>query len=74
VEAVRGNKTFFTPRISRLISDGYIDTRGKSRLTSGKVFLSRRQQQVLELIAAGCDTKEIAKSLQVTLKTAETHR
>jgi DNA-binding NarL/FixJ family response regulator len=74
VEAVRGNKSFFTARISRLILDGYLTTTRKSRRMHDKVFLSPRQQQVLELIAAGCDTKEIASTLKITLKTAETHR
>jgi DNA-binding NarL/FixJ family response regulator len=74
VLAVRGNKSFFTPRISRLISDGYFVATGKSRRMHDKVFLSPRQQQVLELIAAGYDTREIASTLKVTLKTAETHR
>jgi DNA-binding NarL/FixJ family response regulator len=74
VEAVRGGKSFFTARISKLIADGYLATTGKSRRRHDKVFLSPRQQQVLELIAAGCDTREIASTLKVTLKTAETHR
>ena len=36
--------------------------------------LTPRQREVLQLIAEGLTTKEIAKRLQISVKTAETHR
>lgn len=36
--------------------------------------LSRRQRQVLQLLAAGMSTREIAVHLNVSIKTVETHR
>jgi DNA-binding NarL/FixJ family response regulator len=36
--------------------------------------LSRRQREVLQLLAAGLSTREIAAHLQVSIKTVETHR
>jgi DNA-binding NarL/FixJ family response regulator len=36
--------------------------------------LSRRQRQVLQLLAAGLSTREIAAQLNVSIKTVETHR
>jgi len=36
--------------------------------------LSKRQRQVLQLLAAGSSTREIAERLGVSVKTAETHR
>jgi DNA-binding NarL/FixJ family response regulator len=36
--------------------------------------LSKRQRQVLQLLASGSSTREIAKRLGVSVKTAETHR
>jgi DNA-binding CsgD family transcriptional regulator len=36
--------------------------------------LSGRELQVLELIAAGCSTKEIAERLGIRYKTADSHR
>jgi DNA-binding NarL/FixJ family response regulator len=36
--------------------------------------LSRRQRQVLQLIATGCSTREIARGLHISVKTVETHR
>ena len=36
--------------------------------------LSRRQRQVLQLLATGCSTREIASDLRLSIKTVETHR
>lgn len=36
--------------------------------------LSRRQRQVLHLLATGCSTREIALGLDLSIKTVETHR
>jgi DNA-binding NarL/FixJ family response regulator len=36
--------------------------------------LSRRQFEVLQLVASGCSTREAAERLQVSVKTVETHR
>jgi DNA-binding NarL/FixJ family response regulator len=36
--------------------------------------LSQRQRQVLQLLAAGSTTREIARRLRVSVKTVETHR
>ncbi len=36
--------------------------------------LSKRQRQVLQLLASGSSTRDIAKRLGVSVKTAETHR
>ena len=36
--------------------------------------LTQRQMQVLTLIAQGCATREVARSLKISTKTVETHR
>ena len=36
--------------------------------------LSRRQREVLQLLAMGCSTREIAERLRLSVKTVETHR
>jgi len=36
--------------------------------------LSRREREVLSLIAQGCSTKEVARRLGISVKTVETHR
>ena len=36
--------------------------------------LTQREMQILQLIWSGLQSKEIAKSLQISIKTVETHR
>lgn len=49
--------------------EGIVDT-----LRGEKDFFSQREKEVLELLAKGYSTKDIAKELFITEKTVETHR
>jgi DNA-binding NarL/FixJ family response regulator len=44
------------------------------RLRESLRRLSRRQRQVLQMLAVGCSTREIARRLRLSVKTVETHR
>ncbi len=55
------------PRLSAAI-------RGALELRASLRTLSKRQRQVLQLLASGSSTRDIAKRLGVSVKTAETHR
>jgi DNA-binding NarL/FixJ family response regulator len=75
VEAVRRNKTFFTAKVGQMVLDGYLDKKPKpadadvppSRLTP-------RQREIVQLLAEGKSSKEVAVALGLSVKTAETHR
>jgi DNA-binding NarL/FixJ family response regulator len=76
VDALRRNKTFFTPKVARLVLDGYLG-RNQREWTDeeGVSFpLTHRQIEILQLLAEGKSTKEVASALGVSVKTAETHR
>lgn len=72
VEAIRGNKTFFTAKLSQLIIDGFLTPR--TIADDGSICLTPRQREVVQLIAEGKSNKEIGSVLEITEKTAETHR
>jgi DNA-binding NarL/FixJ family response regulator len=67
-EAARG-AVYLSPSVSRAAVQAYLD---KSPLP--KDPLTPREREVLQLIAEGKTTKEIAQSLSVSVKTAESHR
>jgi DNA-binding NarL/FixJ family response regulator len=74
VGALQRHKSIFSRRVSDLILDGYLQ---QQRLgpTAVKVRkLSLREREVVQLLGEGKTTKEVAIILNVTLKTAETHR
>lgn len=73
IEAVLAGKTYLSPSISRSVIDGYLHRTGSGKKT-GVEQLTPRQREVLQLIAEGNSTKEIAAHLNLSAKTVETHR
>jgi DNA-binding NarL/FixJ family response regulator len=72
LEAVGRNEVYLSPAISRKVVDGYLRAAGADPdPLSG---LTARQREILQLIAEGRSTKEIASDLDVSVKTVETHR
>ena len=69
VKEVQANRVYLSPGISKLVIDAY---RHKSELQSDPLTL--RERQVLQLIAEGKKTKQVATRLGISLKTAESHR
>ncbi len=75
VDSLRRNKTFFTSRVSQMILDGFLkgDPRPQDS-ESGAVRLTPRQREIVQLLAEGKSSKEVAVALDLSVKTAETHR
>jgi DNA-binding NarL/FixJ family response regulator len=75
VEALRNNKTYFTPRVAAMVLEGYLRgdaTPGASLMKRDR--LTPREREVVQLLAEGKSTKEVAVALDLSVKTAETHR
>ncbi len=77
VEALEHHRTFFTRRAGQMVLDGFLhpisqDDHGTHR--PDKHVLTPREREVIQLIAEGRTTKEIAVTLNLSVKTAETHR
>jgi DNA-binding NarL/FixJ family response regulator len=79
VEALESQKTFFTPRVSQMVLDGFLN-REKKRSEIEDVtnpsgdLLTAREREVIQLLAEGRTSKEVAVTLNLSVKTAETHR
>jgi DNA-binding NarL/FixJ family response regulator len=69
INAVRRGVTFFTAKVAEIVLEGYLD---KSGLTGSR--LTSRQREIIQLLAEGQSSKEIAVALGLSVKTAETHR
>jgi len=73
VEAVGMHRPFFTAKVSEMMMeglrgeqrDGQVETRGR---------LTGRQREIVQLLAEGKTSKEVAVALNISVKTAETHR
>jgi two-component system response regulator NreC len=69
IREIRGNAIYLSPTISRAVVEAYFD-----KATPPGDVLSSRERQVLQLVAEGNTTKEIAGILGVSIKTADSHR
>lgn len=71
VDALLRGKTYFTSKVAALVLDGYL--RG-TPFSGVRSLLTAREREIVQLLAEGSSTKEVAGVLGLSVKTAETHR
>jgi len=79
VEALQLQRTFFTTRVSQMVLDGFLDRDNRLDGTERNQedfddVLTGREREVIQLLAEGKTSKEVAVTLNLSVKTAETHR
>ena len=72
VRAVARGDTYLSPKVSKQVVDEYVVRTGGS--ADPLDALTPRQREILQLVAEGNTSKEIAERLQLSLKTVEAHR
>jgi DNA-binding NarL/FixJ family response regulator len=72
LEALAGRKTFFTSKVAEIVLETYL--KGGHEQPLSKDILTSREREVVQLLAEGKSTKEVAVALGLSVKTAETHR
>ena len=73
IRTVADGHTYLCPRIAKTVVRDYLRNAPAVPMTGGPT-LSDREREVLQLIAEGKSTKEVAGRLDVSVKTVETHR
>jgi DNA-binding NarL/FixJ family response regulator len=75
VETLANHKPFFTPRATEVILSNFNGARpGNDLPESVRDRLTSREREIVQLLAEGKSSKEVASSLCISVKTAETHR
>jgi DNA-binding NarL/FixJ family response regulator len=77
VEALRRDKTYFTSKVAAMVLEGYLkggNGAAASAAQVGRNRLTPREREIVQLLAEGKSTKEVAVTLGLSVKTAETHR
>ena len=72
IDAVRSGASYLSPAITQQVVDAI--ARPGDSSPSGVAMLTDREREVLQLIAEGLSSKEIANMLGVSLKTIDSHR
>ncbi|MCK4752270.1 MAG: response regulator transcription factor [Planctomycetes bacterium] len=73
INTVAVGKTYLSPAISGVVVDDYLHRLTKADIADADV-LTDREREVLQLMAEGKSTKQIALQLHISVKTVETHR
>ncbi len=75
VETLANHTPFFTPRATEVILSNFNGARpGNDLPESVRDRLTSREREIVQLLAEGKSSKEVASSLGISVKTAETHR
>jgi DNA-binding NarL/FixJ family response regulator len=73
IRTIMKGKIYLSPGIAGVVIEDYI-RKGTKKDSSVFSLLSDREREVLQLMAEGRTTKEVAAHLNVSIKTVETHR
>jgi two-component system, NarL family, response regulator NreC len=74
IKTVIDNKTYISPSISNVVVESSLLNSSKKKDGSAFSVLSQREREVLQLMAEGKTTKQVAKRLHISPKTVEGHR
>ena len=73
IRTVADDKTYLSPAISGVVIEDYLHRLATTEFT-GPDILTDREKEVVQLMAEGNSTKQIALKLHISVKTVETHR
>ncbi|MCA9399486.1 MAG: response regulator transcription factor [Candidatus Omnitrophica bacterium] len=73
VKSIMKDKLYVSPSISLLLTNRFVRSMDNKETPSLDI-LTKREQQVLKLVASGFLNKNIASRLNISIRTVETHR
>ena len=73
IETLRVHKPYLTSSVNDVVLTGYLGGKPPRGETSGG-RLTSREREIVQLLAEGLTNKEVATTLHISVKTAETHR
>jgi len=74
IRAVTAGKSFFSPAVSKILLEDYMRKLKRTGAEDSFDLLSPREREVLQLVAEGKSSKEVANLLNLSVYTVETHR
>jgi two-component system, NarL family, response regulator NreC len=74
IQAVVQGRSFFSPKISKILQEDYIRTIELRDVEDSYDLLTDREREILQLVAEGKTNKEIANRLNLSMYTVDTHR
>jgi two-component system response regulator NreC len=74
IRSLAEHKPFFTPDISQILFAKFFNARTGKKQSGPEHSLTAREREIVRLLAEGHSNKQVATSLGISIRTAETHR
>jgi DNA-binding NarL/FixJ family response regulator len=74
IKSLAEHKPFFTPEISEILFAKFFSAGSGTKQARPDHSLTAREREIARLLAEGRSNKEVASSLGISIRTAETHR
>ncbi len=74
IRAAVDGKSFFSPAVGKVLLEDYMRKLQRTGAEDSYELLSPREREILQVVAEGKSSKEIANSLNLSIYTVETHR
>ena len=74
IDAVSQGKSFFSPKVSRILAEDYVRVLKQRGAVDSYELLTTREREILQLLTEGKTNKAVATMLNISLYTVETHR
>src|SRR4029077_20829281 len=74
IEAVSQGKSFFSPKVSRILAEDYLRVLNQRGEVDSYGLLTSREREILQLLTEGKTNKAVATELNISLYTVEAHR
>jgi two-component system response regulator NreC len=74
IQAISQGKSFFSPKVSRIIAEDYVRVLKQKGAVDTYDLLTSREREILQLLVEGRANKEVATALNISPYTVETHR
>jgi len=74
IRAAVEHKSFFSPAVGKVLLEDYLRKMQRTGAEDSYDLLSPREREILQLVAEGKSSKEVASLLHLSVYTVETHR
>jgi DNA-binding NarL/FixJ family response regulator len=74
IEAVSQGKSFFSPKVSRILAEDYVRVLKEKGEVDSYELLTSREREILQLLTEGKTNKAVATLLNISPHTVEAHR